>query len=38
MQVEEDGRQGVLQAIARITPRVEGVERADPRALRVRVK
>jgi DNA-binding beta-propeller fold protein YncE len=38
MQVEEDGRQGVLQAIARISHRVQGVERADPRALRVRIK
>jgi len=38
VRVEQNGRRGVLQAIAPITHVVEGVERADPHALRVRLK
>ncbi len=36
VRVEQNGRHGVLQAIARITHVVGGVERADPHGLAVR--
>jgi DNA-binding beta-propeller fold protein YncE len=38
VRVEATGRRGVLQAIAPISQIVDGVERADPHGLRVRLK
>jgi len=38
IRVEQSGKHGVLQAIAPISHIVDGVERADPHALRVRLK
>jgi len=38
VRVEQNGKKGILQAIAPITHIVDGVERADPHGIKVRLK